>query len=125
MDCSFGSYKERFVVCAENIAVLGLQAETVDKIRANIKASLTNSKLITHEQVSAGTDCELLGLRVDGKRKERRIRSTRGWRIKYSLEWALQAGKISGKQLERITGHTTFASLLERSTLSIPITVYK
>ena len=50
--------------------------------------------------------------------------SRRSRRLKYALERALQARKVSGQQLERILGHTTFASLLECSTLSIPHTVY-
>ena len=123
MDCSFEKHKERFVVYVDNIAVLGLDAETVDKLMGKI--SLNTSGLLTHEHVPACTDCELWGLRVDGKRKELRMSSRRYWRIKYALEGALQARRVSGKQLERIIGHTTFASLLERGTLSIPHTVYK
>ena len=124
MDCSCEKYTERVVVYVDNIAVIGLQAETVYKIMANIKTSLNSNGLVTHEHVPVCTDCELSGLRVDGKRKGFRMSSRRYCRFKYALEWALQARKVSGKQLERIIGHTTFAFLLERSTLSIPHTVY-
>ena len=97
MDCSFERHKEHFVVYVENIAVFGLDAEAVDDIMSNIKISLNNSGLLTHEHVPACTDCELLGLRVDGKRKELRMSSRRYWRIRYALGWALQARKVSGK----------------------------
>ena len=62
MDCSVEKYKERFVVYVDNIAVFGLDAETVDKIMAKIKSSLNNRGLLTREHVPACTDCELLGL---------------------------------------------------------------
>ena len=86
--------------------MLGLQAEAVDNIMAKIKTSLNSSGLLTHEHVPAYTDCELLGLRVGGKRKDFRMSSRRYWRMKSALEWSLQARKVSGKQLERIIGHT-------------------
>ena len=86
MDCSFEKHKERFVVYVNNIAVFGLDAETVDTIMAKIKINLHNSGLLTHEHVPACTDCELWGLRADGKRKELRMSSRRYWRIKYALE---------------------------------------
>ena len=89
MDCSFEKHKERFVVYVDNIAVFGLQAETIDKIMAKIKTSVNKSGLLTHEHVPACTDCELLDLSVDGKRKELRMSSRRYWRIKYALEWDL------------------------------------
>ena len=111
--------------CQQHCSVWLVQAETVNKGMAKIKKSLNSSGVLTHEHVPACTDCELLGLRVDGKQKELRMSSRRYWRIKYALEWDLQARKASGKQLERIIGHTTFASLLERITLSIPHSVYK
>ena len=59
MHCSFQNYKERVVVYVDNIAVLGVQAETVDKRMAKIKTSPNNSGLLTHEPVPACTDCEL------------------------------------------------------------------
>ena len=82
MDCGFEKYKERRVVYVENMAVLGLQTKTVGKRMANIKTILNDRELLTHEHVPAGTDCELLGLRADGKRMELRMSSRR-------LEWAL------------------------------------
>ena len=93
MDCSFERHKERVVVYVDNIAVFGLDAETVDKIMAKIKISLNNRGLLLHEHVPACTDCELLGLRAHGKRKGLRMSSRRCWRIKYALEGALQALK--------------------------------
>ena len=75
MDCSFEKYKERSVVYVDSIAVFALQAETVDQILAKTKTSLNSSGLLTHEHVPTCTDYELLGLRVDGKRKELRMNS--------------------------------------------------
>ena len=73
----------------------------------------------------ASTNTELLGLVVDGKRKEIRMSPRRYWRIRYAIEWVLSREKVSGKTIERIIGHITFASLLERCTLSVPHTIYK
>ena len=49
IDCSFEKHKERLVVYVDNIAVFGLDAETVDKRMGKIKISLNDSGLLTHE----------------------------------------------------------------------------
>ena len=61
----------------DNIAVFGLNKESVDSIMAKIKDSLNQKGLLTHEHVPANTNCELLGLRVDGVRKELRMSGKR------------------------------------------------
>ena len=49
VDSSFDKHKGRFVVYVDNIAVFGLDAETVDNMMGTIKIRLHDSGLLTHD----------------------------------------------------------------------------
>ena len=66
-----------------------------------------------HEHVPALTDCELLVVRIEGNRKEIRMSNRRFWIIKYALALIIRSRCVPGKQLEKVIGHTTVASLLD------------
>ena len=124
-DSSFDKHALRFLVYVDNIAIFGRNAVLVNDMMRRVESRLNDVGLLTHELTLASTNTELLGLVVDGKRKEIRMSPKRFWRIRYAIEWVLSREKVSGKTIERIIGHITFASLLERCTLSVPHTIYK
>ena len=122
---TFRLHSTRFIVYVDNIAVFGRDREEVDRVMGKIICELNRCKLLTHEHTPADTQCELLGMFVDGEKKEIRMTSKRFWRIRWGLEWMLRKGKVRGRLLEKIIGHVTFAALLNRNALSVTHTVYK
>ena len=122
---TFLHHPERFIVYVDNIAVFGRDPKRVDQVMSRIVSELNQKGLLTHELVPASTKCELLGLHFDGVRKEISMTTKRYRRIRWSIEWVLRKKRVTGRLLERIIGHTTFAALLNRNAMSVTHTVYK
>ena len=97
----------------------------VDAAMEKVIIVLNSCGLLTHEHTVAEPDCKLLGLQIDGRRKEICMTGKRYWRIKWAIEWVLRKKKVKGRILERIIGHYTFAALLNRNALSVTHTIYK
>ena len=91
----------------------------VNKAMEKVIVVLNSCGLLTHEHTVAEPECKLLGLQIDGTRKEICMTGKRYWRIKWAIEWVLRKKKVKGRILERIVGHYTFAALLNRNALSV------
>jgi hypothetical protein len=75
--------------------------------------------LKTHEHELMAGGGETLGCVLDGHLLETRVTEKRRWRSDGAFRWALRRRRLSGKQLERLVGHATFVSLLDRTALSV------
>ena len=121
---TFVHHPLRFVVYVDNIAIFGRDKEMVNKAMEKVIVVLNSCGLLTHEHTEAEPECKLLGLQIDGTRKEICMTGKRYWRIKWAIEWVLRKKKVKGRILERIVGHYTFAALLNRNALSVTHTIH-
>ena len=112
------------MVYVDNIAICGRDKKLVDAAMEKVIVVLNSCGLLTHEHTVAEPDCKLLGLQIDGRRKEICMTGKRYWRIKWAIEWVLRKKKVKGRILERIIGHYTFAALLNRNALSVTHTPF-
>ena len=103
----------------------GRDKTRVDCAMNRIISELNRCGLLTYEHTPAATHCDLLGMHIDGDRKEIHMTAKRFRRIKWALKWVLRKRKVRGRTLERIIGHTTFAALLNCNVLSVTHTEYK
>ena len=120
---TFVHHPLRFVVYADNIAMLGRDKKLVDAAMEKVIAVLNVCGLLTHEHTTAEPECKLLGLQIDGKRKDICMTGKRYWRIKWAIEWVLRKKKVKGRILERDT--TCFSALLSSNALSVTHAIYK
>ena len=121
---TFVHHTLRFVVYVDNIAICGRDKNVVDAAMEKVIAVFNSCGLLTHEHTTAEPECKLLGLQIDGKRKDICMTGKRCWRIKWAIEWVLRKKKVKGWILERILGHYTFAALLNRNALSVTHTTF-
>eukprot|EP00971_Amphidinium_carterae_P344852 6485497-Amphidinium_carterae.1 len=68
---------------------------------------------------------EALGICVDGKTRQATLSEKRFSRLRGALYWILQQRQVSGKQLEILVGHLTFAFMLCRPLLSCLSATYR
>ena len=81
----------------DNIAVFGRDRAGVDQAMHKIISELNACGLLTHDHTPASSQCELLGMHIDGERREIRMTAKRHWRVKWALEWILRKRRVLGK----------------------------
>ena len=72
-----------------------------------------------HERESAANYAVSVGIEINEIQGLVTCSPARRWKLRYALLWLASRPMVSGKQLERAIGHTTFAFLLCRPLLSI------
>ena len=81
VDNTFSSHSKRFIVYVDHIAVFGRDRARADCAMNRIISELDSCGLLTHEHTPAATQCDLLGMHIDGDRKEIHMTAKRYWRI--------------------------------------------
>ena len=117
--------KKTDIACAvyvDNIGIGGLDTQTVNSTLKHIEKDFNSLGLGTHEQAQACTTTEFIGLHID--RGHISIKRKRLWRLKFAIECVLYRGACTGKVLEILLGHITWAMLIRRECLSILNHIY-
>ena len=68
---------------------------------------------------------DMLGVELNPAYRCTRLTDTRYWRLERGIDAALRRRRLSGRAVEAILGHCTFAGLLNRASLSIFHASYK
>ena len=104
-------YVDNFVALSQKPGLCFELAERVGHV-------LNERGLPTHP-VEAGVGLETLGWKFDERKPMVRVTSKRLWRLRLATQELLRVNKASGRDIERLVGHFTFAGLLRRGFLSI------
>ena len=94
------------------------------KVVAEVAASLTGQQLVVHEVERETRSTEILGWSFEDGHIVRPTRA-RIWKCRLAIRSLLAIGHASGRELERIVGHLTFACLLRRESLAVFGAVYR
>ena len=110
----------------DNYLVLGHNSQEVDRICDNISSVLQRRGIVVHELSRASTTNEFIGLQFGpvGVGSRVSIKSSRLWRLRGALSTVLRRGSISGKAMQILVGHITWAMLVRRESLSILSATY-
>ena len=104
--------------------IVGHDPDLVSERQRQQKSILESHGLPVHEVVNCSTNVDYVGLHFDGDSHEISLSWNRIWRLRLGIQHALKISRMSGKQLERLVGHITWAMLLRRESLSILSSVY-
>ncbi len=114
-----------YYVYVDNLGVLHPQKESVDDVMRDLQSAFDGAGLLLHgSEVSSGAT-EALGCTVEGNRLRSRVSNERLWKIHHGIKALLGRGRCTGKLLEVVVGHCTFAGLMNRQSLSVFHAVYK
>ena len=72
-----------------------------------------------HEETTADTSFEFVGLEFDGIPGDITVKKKRLWRLAYALEEAISRGSMSGHGMEVLVGHITWALMVRREALCL------
>ena len=87
--------------------------------------ALEGAGLSTHERALGSSNMDMLGVELNPAYRCTRLTDTRYWRLERGIDAALRRRRLSGRAVEAILGHCTFAGLLNRASLSIFHASYK
>ena len=99
------------------VALSQAQGEAFSQAVA-VEGALNKRGLPTHT-VESGTGGETLGWAFSAEKPEVMVTPRRLWRLRLAVLEVLRDGYLSGRTLECIIGHYTFAGLLRREFLSV------
>ena len=114
-----------FYVYVDNLGVLGTSRENVDNDLMMAIQTLKSRGLDTHEETVHSDTAIALVIHIDLRNMLVSAASTRLWRLKQGLRWALRCRALPGKTWEALPGHMTYVSLLRRDVLSVPFALNK
>lgn len=109
-------YVDNFVAISQTRGRAKALAEAVG-------VALNRHGLPTHE-VEAGYGVETLGWAFNADHPTVSITNKRLWRMRLATMELLKLGRASGRTLERLVGHYTFAGLMQRGMLTVFQAVY-
>ena len=116
---------KHYYVYVDNLGVLHPQRESVEEVMRDLQAAFNGAGLLLHgSEISSGAT-DALGCTVEGNRLRSRVSNERLWKIHHGIKALLKRGRCTGKLLEVIVGHCTFAGLMNRQSLSVFHAVYK
>ncbi|MCP2504969.1 MAG: hypothetical protein NLN65_06720, partial [Candidatus Poseidoniaceae archaeon] len=104
-------------VYVDNVGVGGTDQATVNSMLSKLNNEFSQLGIQTHEFCQASDSAEFIGLQFS--KSVISVKRKRLWKIKLAIECILSRGKCSGKMLEVIIGHCTWAMLIRRESLSI------
>ena len=116
---------DKVAVYVDNHLVMGESRERVVAGSMAIAADLNAVDLDTHEAFE-DCECDFVGLHFDGRPGRHRVRLKwdRVWRIRLAIMYILDCDFASGKDIQVVVGHITWAMLLRREALAILNAVY-
>lgn len=116
--------KPFYYVYVDNLGVFGNSRAAVEQSMQELQQEFDSRGLILHSSSISDGEVEALGCMVEGRLLRSRITPTRLWKIHQGLLGLVRRGRCTGRTLEVVIGHCTFAGLLNRASLSIFCSVY-
>ena len=101
----------------DNFVALSQKPGRARELAEEIGVKLNERGLPTHE-VEAGKGIETLGWLFSASHPTVTVTQKRLWKLRLGTKELLKVGKASGKTIEKLVGHYTFAGLLQRGFLS-------
>ena len=115
----------RHYVYVDNLGILSTDADLVEEGMQEVKKVFEEKNLKLHPgEVHAGS-VKALGCDLRGDLMASRVTPERYHRLRQAIQGVLNRRKVSGRVLEVVIGHATFAGLTNRYLLSIFNTVYR
>ena len=105
-------YVDNFLVMSHNPAEVERSCNTLTN-------KLNSHQLRVHECFGPVTSCSFVGLEFDGLKHTVRVSKRRTWRLALAIDHILNLSEVSGKTLEHILGHYTWAGLVRREALAL------
>ena len=102
----------------DNFVALSQKPGVVFELASQVGEKLKSRGLPTHP-VEAGCGIETLGWKFGEESPLVQITPKRMWKLRLATKELLKMGKASGKTMEKLLGHYTFAGLLQRGFLSV------
>ena len=118
-------FRTAHYVYVANLGLLSFDEGTVSSKLSQAVADFTRAGLQLHETSSGSGDQVALGSVLACDRFHTRLTTKRFWNLRLAISGFLRRKKVSGKALEVLLGHMTFAALANRWTLSVFNTVYR
>lgn len=104
----------RVAIYLDNYFAFGADADAAAPLAGRLGSQFRRQGLSTHKESIASPCFDFCGLHFDGRRRMVRLRPARIWRIRRAIDELLAVGHCSGRLVENITGHLTWAFLLKR-----------
>lgn len=114
-----------FYVYVDNLGVLHQDRATVEHVMESLEKSFSEAGLEVHTTEISDGAVKALGCIIEGEKHRSRVNPDRLWKIFNGIQALLRRRKCSGRALEIIVGHCTFAALMNRCTLSCFSSIYK
>jgi len=114
-----GDERVSHYVYVDNIGVVGVVHSTVAAALDECVLQLDSRGLTTHDTELHSNFGDVLGVELNSELKCTRLTAKRYWRLERGLGAALARRCLSGKDVEILVGHCTFAGLIFRQSLSI------
>ncbi|CAK0872357.1 unnamed protein product [Prorocentrum cordatum] len=104
--------------CVDNFAAIGRQAKEVDAVADSVLDALTAAGLSMHPRESS-VGGSVLGWEFSDECPQVRVSPRRAWRLRLGIEGLLEKGFATGRDLEAIIGHFTFAARIRPEALCV------
>ncbi|CAK0829132.1 unnamed protein product, partial [Prorocentrum cordatum] len=114
-----GLDRPAYNVYIDNISIFGRGKSQTDRIANQVFDGVESVGFRVHERASASKWALTLGLEIDFLHSTVQGRRQKRWKLKAVLEWLAGAPYVSGQEIERLLGHTTFHFGPNRLFLSI------
>lgn len=114
-----------FYLYIDNAGIIGLEREIVSTSLDDSCKQLDSVGLVTHEVSLTCDFADMLGWRLDCRRKRTRISPKRYHRLYKTIGWILSLPYVPGWMVEALVGHMTFVALCRRPVLSLFHSVYR
>lgn len=111
--------KPILVPYADNLSVIGVNAQAVQETKEKIIKHLRKIGFRTHEEEDATTKAESLGFVIDGIAGEVYPKPNKREKVRKILLWLASQPKVSGRMIERVIGHCIHFFMVKRELLSI------
>ena len=112
------------LVYVDNEVFVGRSKAGSSGVRRIAEEVVTRVGLPLHEIEDDLTCAEVIGLELNGLERKGRLSVTRRWRLRQAVRGMLDRRLVSGREVEVMIGHLTFAMLLNRPALSTFRAVY-
>ena len=109
----------------DNLGSIGSSRTAVEKRLGDSVGRFEAAGLEMHPSDITGGEAEVLGVVLDARRQHTRTGIRRFWKVRGAILHLLWRGRASGRMVEVIVGHATFAALVRRPTLSIFFATYR
>ena len=108
----------------DNFAVIGSSPELVNQGLQRISSILRSRGLTVHEEEAAQSEADFVGLHFSGNKGYLSLKSSRICKLKCAIDELLSQQFCSGRALQVVVGHITWAMMCRREGLSILHSTY-